>query len=316
MVAYIRSDLDFILAQIKVAEKHAAYIANPLDPNAAPLYGVGLAGQAGSVPSYNLSIGLRTVDGQNNNLLPGQEKWGAADMQFPELLDPAFRPAENVPGNFLPPGAPAVPTSYAPSNNPGSMVFDSSLRTISNLIVDQTLGNPAAIMKGLQSGGIVEATLANVALVQAIYNAFKPALDAEYQARVVMQNAKAAANAAQRRRRLHRSRRGRTGGARRLRRGDGGARPHGSTIWKPRARSAMRASSRSGSRWTATTSRSPTSRRTSACRPRSIPGSLCSASSSITVWISSTRAAAAPCSFRCSRTIRCTCRAARPTSWC
>lgn len=194
MVAYIRSDLDFILAQIKVAEKHAAYIVNPLDPNAAPLYGAGLAGQVGSVPSYNLSIGLRTVDGQNNNLLPGQEKWGAADMPFPELLDPTFRPAENVPGNFLPPGAPAVPTSYAPSNNPGSMVFDSSLRTISNLIVDQTLANPAAIMKGLQSGGIVEATLANVALVQDIYNAFKPALDAEYQARVVMQNAKAAAN--------------------------------------------------------------------------------------------------------------------------
>lgn len=186
MVAYIRSDLDFILAQIKVAEKHAAYIVNPLDPNAAPLYGAGLAGQVGSVPSYNLSIGLRTVDGQNNNLLPGQEKWGAADMPFPELLDPTFRPAENVPGNFLPPGAPAVPTSYAPSNNPGSMVFDSSLRTISNLIVDQTLANPAAIMKGLQSGGIVEATLANVALVQDIYNAFKPALDAEYQARVVM----------------------------------------------------------------------------------------------------------------------------------
>ena len=63
MVAYIRSDLDFILEQIKVAEKHAAYTANPLDPNAAPLYGVGLGGQAGSVPAYTLSIGLRTVDG-------------------------------------------------------------------------------------------------------------------------------------------------------------------------------------------------------------------------------------------------------------
>ena len=75
------------------------------------------------------------------------------------------------------------------------MVFDSSLRTISNLIVDQTLGNPAAIIKGLQVGGVVDASLANVALVQAIYAAFKPALDAEYQARVVMQNAKTAANA-------------------------------------------------------------------------------------------------------------------------
>ena len=87
MVAYIRSDLDFILAQIMVAEKHAAYVANPMDPNAAPLYGVGLAGQVGSVPTYTLSIGLRTVDGQYNNLLPGQEQWGSADQQFPELLD-------------------------------------------------------------------------------------------------------------------------------------------------------------------------------------------------------------------------------------
>lgn len=193
MVAYIRSDLDFILAQIKVAEKHAAYTANPLDPNAAPLYGVGQAGQVGSVPTYTLSIGLRTVDGQYNNLLPGQEKWGAADQQFPELLDPTFRSADNVPAPFAPPGAP-IPTSYAQSNNPGSMVFDAGLRTISNLIVDQTLGNPAAILKGLETGGVVEANLANVALVQAVYNVFKPALDAEYQSRVVMQNAKTAAN--------------------------------------------------------------------------------------------------------------------------
>lgn len=195
MVAYIKSDLDFILAQIKVAEKHAAYIANPNDPNAAPLYGTGVAGQVGSVPTYTLSIGLRTVDGQYNNLLPGQEQWGSADRTFPELLDPAFRPGENVPANFLPPGAPAVPTSYAPSNNPGSMVFDSSLRTISNLIVDQTLANPAAVLKGLEIGGVADATLANVALVQAVYNTFKPAADTEYQARVAMQNAKTVANA-------------------------------------------------------------------------------------------------------------------------
>ncbi len=195
MVAYIRSDLDFILAQIKVAEKHAAYIVNPLDPNAAPLCGAGLAGQVGSVPSYNLSIGLRTVDGQTyNNLLPGQEKWGAADMPFPNCWIRPSGPRKTCRAISCRPARPPCRRSYAPSTSPGSMVFDSSLRTISNLIVDQTLANPAAIMKGLQSGGIVEATLANVALVQDIYNAFKPALDAEYQARVVMQNAKAAAN--------------------------------------------------------------------------------------------------------------------------
>jgi hypothetical protein len=198
MVAYIKSDLEFILQQIKIAEAHAVYVANPMDPNAAPLYGTGLAGQQGSVPSYNLSFGLRTVDGSYNNLLPGQEKWGASDRPFPELLDPVYRPADGTMFDPDGPGpAPAMPTAanYNPSNNPNSLVFDASLRTISNLIVDQTLANPAAIIKGLQAGGVVEASLANVALVQEIYAAFKPALDAEYQARVAMQTAKAAANA-------------------------------------------------------------------------------------------------------------------------
>src|SRR5262245_9672623 len=77
MVAYIRSDLEFILEQIKIAEAHAA---------GQPLYGVG-----GLVPTYNLSYGLRTVDGTYNHLLPGQEKWGASDTQFPTLLDPNYR---------------------------------------------------------------------------------------------------------------------------------------------------------------------------------------------------------------------------------
>ena len=40
-------------------------------------------------------------------------------------------------------------TNYNPSNNPSSVVVDSSLRTISNLIVDQTLDNTAAIMVAL-----------------------------------------------------------------------------------------------------------------------------------------------------------------------
>jgi hypothetical protein len=198
MANYIRSDLDFILEQIKIAERHAAYIADPNDPNAAPLYGEGAAGQTGSVPAYTLSLGLRTVDGSYNNLLPGQEHWGAADLQFPELLDPTYRNADGTAFDPDGPGpAPALPTSpnYNPSNNPNALVFDSSLRTISNLIVDQTLGNPAAIIKGLQIGGVVAADLANVAVVQAIYATFKPASDAEYQARVVMDNARSAANA-------------------------------------------------------------------------------------------------------------------------
>ena len=78
MVTYIRSDLDFILDQIKIAEAHAS---------GKPLFGPG-----GLIPSLQLvSWGLRTVDGTYNNLLPGQEQWGAADKEFLELLPPQFR---------------------------------------------------------------------------------------------------------------------------------------------------------------------------------------------------------------------------------
>ena len=198
MVQYIKSDLEFILEQIKIAEKHAAYVANPLDPNAAPLYGAGAAGQVGSVPTYTLSLGLRTVDGSVQQPAARAGEVGRRRPAVPRTCRPGLRPADGTLFDPDGPGpAPAMPTqaNYNPSNNPNSLVFDSSLRTISNLIVDQTLGNPAAILKGLQVGGVAEASLANVALVQAIYAAFKPASDAEYQARVVMQNALAAANA-------------------------------------------------------------------------------------------------------------------------
>src|SRR5262245_31120225 len=137
MVAYIRSDLDFILAQIKIAEAHAA---------GQPLYGPG-----GLVPAYNLSYGLRTVDGTYNHLLPGQEKWGAADTQFTALVDPVYRPAQiDVNTPFAPGGV--VPGSYAPSNNANLWVVDAAPRIISNLIVDQTISNPAAVQRFVDAG--------------------------------------------------------------------------------------------------------------------------------------------------------------------
>lgn len=185
MVTYIRSDLDFILAQIKISEAHSA---------GQPLFGPG-----GLIPAYNIAWGLRTVDGSYNHLLPGQEQWGAAGAEFPELLPPVYRPADGT--LFDPDGpmgpAPAMPTAanYNPSNNPNSLVFDSSLRTISNLLVDQTLGNPAAILTALERAGS-ENPMLDLPAVTAIYQTFKPAWDAEYQARVVMQNAKTAVDAA------------------------------------------------------------------------------------------------------------------------
>ena len=89
-----------------------------------------------------------------------------------------------------------MPTApnYDPSNNPGSFVVDSSLRTISNLIVDQTLGNPAAILTALQRAGSADA-MGDLACGHGHLQTFKPSSDAEYQARVVAQNARAAAEA-------------------------------------------------------------------------------------------------------------------------
>ena len=142
MVTYIKSDLEFILEQIEIAEAHAA---------GQPLYGPG-----GLVPAYNLSSGLRTVDGSYNHLLPGQETWGAADTQFPELVDATFRPAQiDTNSPFVPGGL--VDGSYAPSNDPNLWVVDSAPRTISNLIVDQTITNPAAVQRFVDAGlGVVD----------------------------------------------------------------------------------------------------------------------------------------------------------------
>ncbi len=180
MVTYIRSDLEFILDQIKISEAHAA--------------GQPLFGEGGLVPAYNVSWGLRTVDGTYNHLLPGQESWGAADRPFPTLLDPTYRPADGTLFDPDGPGpAPAMPTApdYTPTDDPSALVFDSSLRTISNLIVDQTLANPAAILEALDRAG---GDPGDLDAITAIYLAFKPALDAEYQARVVRQKAEALAN--------------------------------------------------------------------------------------------------------------------------
>src|SRR5688500_2466341 len=94
MVTLIRSDLAFILEQIKIAEAHAAG-----------------ADLASLLPNSLVPWGLRTVDGRDNNLVQDQSEFGAADTVFPRLLDPAFRDAET----FDPDGpgpAPAIPTSY------------------------------------------------------------------------------------------------------------------------------------------------------------------------------------------------------------
>lgn len=139
------ADLAFILKQIKIAESHvAATGANPVDPDNCRglLQDPNLPSDPNKIPSPLLSFGLRTVNGACNNLQATQEKYGAADEVFPRLTAPNFnRPADPVPVGF--PGA-GSPTNY---NQTGAneFVFDSQPRVISNLIVDQTSSNPAAV---------------------------------------------------------------------------------------------------------------------------------------------------------------------------
>ena len=97
------SDLAFILKQIKIAEAHVANTTPATGPCGA-LVGTG----PNQIPDALMSFGLRTVDGSCNNLVAGQETFGAADQVFPRLTQPVFRDAEPVPAGF---GA-AGPSSY------------------------------------------------------------------------------------------------------------------------------------------------------------------------------------------------------------
>jgi Ca2+-binding RTX toxin-like protein len=112
----IRSDLDFILAQILGAETKA--------PTEDP----------------SLPFGLRTVDGTSNSVVPGQSEFGAADRVFPRLTDPVFRDAE-------------MSTSYTQVTG---TVTDARPRIISNLIADQNaLTNPAAASVDGDGNGLI-----------------------------------------------------------------------------------------------------------------------------------------------------------------
>ena len=96
MVEFLRSDLEFILDQIFIAEAHAR--GEPLD---------------GVVADPTLPFGLRTVDGTYNNLVPGQNGFGAADRTFPRMLDLDFRDVEDLPDLDGPGPMQSGPTSYA-----------------------------------------------------------------------------------------------------------------------------------------------------------------------------------------------------------
>ncbi|WP_309682485.1 peroxidase family protein, partial [Polaromonas sp.] len=127
-VHFIRSDLQFILDQILIAEKHS-------------VPGTDLGSL---LPNPRISMGLRTVDGSLNNLVQGQSQFGAADSTFPRLVPANF--LNDADGDTFDPDGPgpAGPISNTDYGTAGS-VADADPRTISNLIVDMTANNPAAV---------------------------------------------------------------------------------------------------------------------------------------------------------------------------
>ena len=131
-------DLAFILKQIKIAEASTNPLTGAIQ-NLPELVGSAL-----------LPYGLRTVDGTWNSLLPGMERMGAADNVMPRLVDGVFHDAEGRPVNFFGVGDPGSAGSSYAQTAPGNIVYDSQPRLISNLIVDQTANNPAAVAAALE----------------------------------------------------------------------------------------------------------------------------------------------------------------------
>ena len=133
------ADLNKILEQIKIAERNVA--GESL---------VDIIGQDAAL----LPMGLRTVDGSFNHLLPGEQA-GAADQNFFRLLTPVYlddgdhdrcrsgrRPAPVI-----------TNTNYDPTIAGTHSVADADPRIISNLIVDQTLNNRSALVAALVVAG-------------------------------------------------------------------------------------------------------------------------------------------------------------------
>jgi hypothetical protein len=133
----IEEDLEHILKQIQIAEAHAAggqlRCATRTDTTGK------------CVPDPALPLGLRTVDGSFNNL--EHPTYGSADQPFPKKLPARWRRGEAAPA-----GAPGNNPANTAMCEPGTtcyaqrqgFVYDSEPRVISNLIVDQTIANPAA----------------------------------------------------------------------------------------------------------------------------------------------------------------------------
>ncbi|MBP0463003.1 hypothetical protein J5Y09_03700 [Roseomonas sp. PWR1] len=155
MVTLVKHDLEFILRQIKIAEAHAS--GTPLTAiRVDPAGNVVGANDPGALAISNtlLPYGLRTVDGTYNNLNPGRELWGSSGQPFVNVLSTQYRNEQDELPFVLGPQNVVTNTDYGATLPDADNVVDSDPRTISNLIVDQTIENPAAVSAGLAHAGL------------------------------------------------------------------------------------------------------------------------------------------------------------------
>ncbi len=148
------ADLDFILRQIKISEAHATGTAltDIFVDAAGNVVPQGTPGALPAISDPHLPFGVRTVDGTYNNIVPGRETWGAADEVMPRLLTASFINDADGDTMNLGPGGTVTNTDYGVIGAPGAgngghsgNVADADPRTISNLIVDMSVNNPAAV---------------------------------------------------------------------------------------------------------------------------------------------------------------------------
>ena len=169
-----KGDLAYMLRQIKIAEAtslaYGSSAPKTILQSIMDEYGVTAANAA------QLPAGLRTVDGTFNNLIPGQNNFGAADTLFPRLTTPVFiNEGDGDTMSFGPGGPLLTNTNYGvlpdvssvPGLQPGlGSVADADPRIISNLIVDMSVRNPAAIEAFLNNPLAMEAFVGQTGLAE------------------------------------------------------------------------------------------------------------------------------------------------------
>ena len=168
------SDLAYILDQIKIAEAHAATL-NPdgsVKPGTNPYQPVGAT--ATDIPNNQLALGLRQIDGRNNNLTTGFSSWNGFEYVAGGTV------GKSTWGSAGQPFKRTTPVSYKGLFGTGGTradaghITDNEIRTISNLIADQSSTNPAATAaankansgaeEGLVSKGTNSYVIPNVAV--------------------------------------------------------------------------------------------------------------------------------------------------------